>query len=131
MVSLNDRDGVSAYAHYRPFWLSPRQVIIIPVAHKYDEYANSLQKQLWDNGIIAEVDAGENTLPKKIRNAEIGQHNFIFVVGQEEVDGSSVNVRNRDDAGSKAKTPTVPFSDVLAQMIRLRDEKRLENKLVA
>lgn len=121
---------MSKLTRHRPFWLSPRQVIIIPVAHKYDDYAQSLQKQLWDNGIISEVDAGENTLPKKIRNAEIGQHNFIFVVGQEEVDGKSVNVRNRDDAGSKAKTPTVPFDDVLQQMVRLKDEKRLENRLL-
>ena len=62
----------------RPFWISPRQVIVIPVAAPHKEYAIEVQKILWDAGLFAEVDLTDNTLNKKIRNGEIAQHNFIL-----------------------------------------------------
>ncbi|KAM0755040.1 tars protein [Meredithblackwellia eburnea MCA 4105] len=112
-----------------PFWLSPRQIIIVPVAAAHKEYAAKVQKRLFDAGFFVDVDNTDNTLPKKIRNGEIAQYNFIFVVGSEEVDGESVNVRNRDDAGQKGKAEAFKVDDILAKLISLRDEKRLENKL--
>ena len=57
------------------------------------EYASEVADKLTKLGLYVDVDNGENTLPKKIRNGEIAQYNFIFVVGQEELDGQSVNVR--------------------------------------
>ena len=62
----------------RPFWISPRQVVIIPVAAPHKEYATKIQQALWDAGFYADVDLSDNTLPKKIRSGEIAQYNFIF-----------------------------------------------------
>lgn len=86
----------------RPFWLSPRQVLVIPVAAPYvriisisdnpltslkrprmlyipqKDYASEVADRLTALGLWADVDNGENTLPKKIRNGEIAQYNFIF-----------------------------------------------------
>lgn len=50
------------------------------------------------------------------------------VVGGEEESTQSVNVRNRDDVGTKAKGKTIPLDDVLASAIRLKESKSLENK---
>ena len=96
------------------------------------------------------MDNGENTLPKKIRNGEIAQYNFILgeffpsligffdcysnaiilVVGQEELDARSVNVRNRDDVGTKAKGEMVSLDKIVEQLVELKKLRSLENKLL-
>jgi len=85
-------------------------------------------------------------LPKKIRNGEIAQYNFILgvsqstnsltltdvhsvVVGQEELDARSVNMRNRDDAGTKARGTILPLDIVVDQLVALKKSRSLENKL--
>lgn len=61
-----------------PFWVSPRQVLVIPVAGAYKQYASDVQKKLWDAGIFAEADLTDNTLKKKILNGEVARWNFIL-----------------------------------------------------
>ncbi|KAJ8925296.1 hypothetical protein NQ315_009125 [Exocentrus adspersus] len=87
-----------SYAGKWPFWLSPRQVIVIPVGPQYDDYAESVKQKLYDAGFMAEADtdAGD-TMNKKIRNAQLAQFNFILVVGEKERSGGTVNVRTRDN----------------------------------
>lgn len=115
-----------------PFWVSPRQVMIVPIAIPgVYEYAQSLKSLLWSKGFYVEVDQGPDTLNKKIRNAEIAQWNFIFVVGATEMETNSVNVRNRDQVGEKVRNDeTIKVDVVLEQLTRLREERRIENKLV-
>lgn len=84
----------------RPFWLSPRQVLVIPVAVPYvsrvsisesprelislggarvqKDYAQEIADKLSALGLFADVDNGADTLPKKIRNGEIAQYNFLL-----------------------------------------------------
>ncbi|KAF8884216.1 tars protein [Gymnopilus junonius] len=113
-----------------PFWLSPRQVLVIPVAAPYKDYATEVTDKLSSLGLYADVDNGDNTLPKKIRNGEIAQYNFILVVGQEELDARSVNVRNRDDVGTKNKGEMVKLDTIVEQLAELKKSRRLENKLL-
>ena len=63
-----------------PFWLSPRQVVVIPVAAPHKEYAKEVAQKLWDAGLYADADLSDSTLPKKVRNGEIAQYNYIFGV---------------------------------------------------
>lgn len=51
------------------------------------------------------------------------------VVGQEELDSKSVNVRNRDDVGTKAKTEMIPLEDLAKKLVQLKETKSLDNKL--
>jgi len=113
-----------------PFWLSPRQVLVIPVAIPYKDYAQEIADKLSALGLFADVDNGADTLPKKIRNGEIAQYNFLLVVGQEELDSRSVNVRNRDDVGTKSKGEMVPLEEVTSKLVALKKSRSLENKLV-
>lgn len=62
----------------RPFWLSPRQVVVIPVAAPFKAYAAEVAQKMKDAGIFAEVDVSDNTLNKKIRNAQVAQWNFVM-----------------------------------------------------
>ncbi|KAI0305184.1 tars protein [Multifurca ochricompacta] len=112
-----------------PFWLSPRQVLVIPVAVPYRDYASEIATKLSEAGLFADVDNGADTLPKKIRNGEIAQYNFILVVGQEELDSHSVNVRNRDDVGTKAKTAMIPLNVIVDKLIKLKASRSLQNVL--
>lgn len=51
-------------------------------------------------------------------------------MGQEELDSRSVNVRNRDDVGTKAKGEMVPLDEVTAKLVALKHSRRIENRLV-
>ncbi|GAA5807101.1 hypothetical protein MFLAVUS_000451 [Mucor flavus] len=88
-----------------PFWLSPRQGVVIPVSTQFGEYAQKVAKEL-SLGENAETTIREqyyvdvdksprDRLNKMIRQAQLDQYNFIFVVGQKEMDQGTVNVRTR------------------------------------
>ncbi|EGW31902.1 uncharacterized protein SPAPADRAFT_61003 [Spathaspora passalidarum NRRL Y-27907] len=120
--------------HYKgkwPFWLSPRQILIVPVGPKYYEYGQKLQKKLNDEFFFyADVDVSGNTLSKKVRTGQIYKYNFIFIVGEEEETSESVNVRNRDIPEDQGKNAMVKFDEVVQQLVKLREEKRSDNKLI-
>eukprot|EP01134_Creolimax_fragrantissima_P007839 CFRG7839T1 len=80
-----------------PFWLNPRQVMVVPVGKGFNEYGEKVRAQLHTAGFYVDCDDGPNTLPKKIRNAQIAQYNFILVVGQTEIDNGTVNIRSREN----------------------------------
>ncbi|KAJ2682717.1 threonyl-tRNA synthetase [Coemansia sp. RSA 1285] len=120
---------IENFAGKWPFWLSPRQVMVVPVTGVVYDYAQSVQKKLYAAGFYADVDLGSETLNKKIRNAELSLYNFICVVGAEEMAEGSVNVRCRDDVGTKAKGQTVPLDKFVTQLNELVASRSLESKL--
>uniref|UniRef100_A0A4X2LAB6 threonine--tRNA ligase n=1 Tax=Vombatus ursinus TaxID=29139 RepID=A0A4X2LAB6_VOMUR len=81
-----------------PFWLSPRQVMVIPIGPTCEEYALQISKEFFEAGFMADVDLDQSCmLNKKIRNAQLAQYNFILVVGEKEKINNAVNVRTRDN----------------------------------
>lgn len=81
-----------------PFWLSPRQVMVVPVGPTCDEYAQKVRQQFHDAQFMADIDLDPGcTLNKKIRNAQLAQYNFILVVGEKEKASGTVNIRTRDN----------------------------------
>ncbi|KAM6125461.1 LOW QUALITY PROTEIN: threonine--tRNA ligase 2, cytoplasmic [Phoenicopterus ruber ruber] len=81
-----------------PFWLSPRQVMVVPVGPTSEEYARQVCSEFFEAGFMSDVDLDQScTLNKKIRNAQLAQYNFILVVGDKEKANNAVNVRTRDN----------------------------------
>ena len=80
----------------RPFWLSPRQAIVIPVAIEFQPYADQVAARLFDAGFQVTSDSTGRRLPKMVRMAQQEQYNFILVVGEREVADGTVTVRVRD-----------------------------------
>ncbi|XP_015494918.1 threonine--tRNA ligase 1, cytoplasmic-like [Parus major] len=81
-----------------PFWLSPRQVMVVPVGPTSEQYAQQVCSQFFEAGFMSDVDLDQScTLNKKIRNAQLAQYNFILVVGEKEKANNAVNVRTRDN----------------------------------
>ena len=81
-----------------PFWLSPRQAIVITVSDTFDDYALSVKERIYAAGYECDFvsDAG-TTLNKKVRNAQLDNYNFILVIGDKEKQRGTVNVRTRDN----------------------------------
>ncbi|CAE7729129.1 THS1 [Symbiodinium pilosum] len=81
------------YAGKWPFWLSPRQVQVVPVGTQFNEYAQWVERQLQIHGFYAEAETSGKTLNKKVREAQLAQWNYVAVVGAEEQNALSVNLR--------------------------------------
>lgn len=84
------------YAGKWPFWLSPRQVMVVPVSNKFNDYAHWVERQLMLHGVYAEAEVGTKTLKNKVRGAITTHYNYIAVVGDKEMADLSVNVRAGD-----------------------------------
>ncbi|HIP27977.1 MAG TPA: threonine--tRNA ligase [Sulfurovum sp.] len=83
------------YAGEFPFFLAPLQVIFIPIAESHAEYAYMLKKQLLLEGIDAEVYDKNDSLNKRVRNAEKQRVPYVVIVGDEEVKNKTVAIRDR------------------------------------
>lgn len=69
---------IEHFAGKWPFWLSPRQILVIPVGVGYFKYAEEVQKIFKAQQMYVDVDLSGNTLQKKIRTGQLAQYNFIF-----------------------------------------------------
>ena len=107
-----------------PFWLSPRQIMVVPVSHAHDEYALRVQKRLHDAGFYVEADTGDLTFNKRIRNAEIAGHTFILVVGSVEVERGTVNIRKGSPEG---KDVEMSLESAVAVFAELQQSKSAQN----
>lgn len=82
-----------------PFWLSPRQLVVIPISHNFDDYARDVNDKLHAAGFYVDVDLSDITFNKKIRNAEIAKYNHVLVVGGKEQEEGTVNIRKANKEG--------------------------------
>jgi len=92
--------------HYKaelPLWLSPIQALVMPIKDSLQEYAMKIKKTLEDSLIRAGVDNRNETLDKRIRDAEINKIPYILVVGEREAKSGTVALRKKGegDKGSK------------------------------
>lgn len=107
-----------------PFWLSPFQVMIVPVSSKFDNYAKEIHKSIHDAGFMVEIDlAPGDTFNKKIRNAQLGQWNYILVVGEKEMTSKTVNIRTRDNIVHGEKT----LQQLLDHMTKLKTTRSCDD----
>jgi len=83
------------YAGALPLWLASPQAVIIPIKEDFQEYAASLAAELTQAGVRLEIDARNETLDKRIREAELARTPYILVVGGREAETNSVAVRKR------------------------------------
>uniref|UniRef100_A0AAY4AIM5 threonine--tRNA ligase n=1 Tax=Denticeps clupeoides TaxID=299321 RepID=A0AAY4AIM5_9TELE len=79
-----------------PFWLSPAQVMVLPIGGDSEQYGQKVVQTLKEAGFMADLNDDHGaTLNKKIRAAQLAQYNFIFVVGEKERVNGTVSVRSR------------------------------------
>lgn len=88
---------IEFYAGKFPFWLSPRQVVLIPVADRHNDRAHEIAALMKKQEFETEVYDTQESVSKKIRQAQILQFNYILTVGDQELTNSTVSVRTRDN----------------------------------
>ncbi|MFH1956322.1 MAG: threonine--tRNA ligase, partial [Patescibacteria group bacterium] len=83
------------YSGALPVWLSPAQAVIVPVSEKFNDYAHEVHSRIFTNNIRVSISDESETLGKRIRSAELQKIPYILVVGEKEMNSSSVAVRSR------------------------------------
>lgn len=102
------------YAGAFPVWLSPVQVVGIPVAEHYGEYLDGVVAQLRARGVRAEVDHSDDRMPKKIRNHTKAKVPFQLIAGEEDRAAGAVSFRFRDGTQLNG----VPVAEAVERIVR-------------
>ncbi len=88
---------IEHFAGKFPLWLSPLQVRILTVADRHNDYANQIASKLLEAGFVCDVDSSNESVSKKVRNAQLNKINYILTVGDKEMENDSINLRTRDN----------------------------------
>jgi len=87
---------IEHYAGALPVWLSPIQIYLAPVGKAHWKATQKLGKEFEDLGLRVWVDEARETIPYKVRKAEKQKIPYILVIGDKEIKGKSLNVRERN-----------------------------------
>jgi threonyl-tRNA synthetase len=104
---------IEHYAGAFPPWLAPVQVTGIPVSDSHVPYLSKVAAQLSESGIRAEVDASDDRMQKKIRNAQKQKVPFMLIAGDDDVAAGAVSFRYRDGSQKNG----VPVADAIAEIV--------------
>lgn len=118
---------IEFYAGKFPLWLNPNQVALVPVADRHTPYAEGVAKLFSDEKFEVHVDGQQESVSKKIRNAQLNQYNYILTVGDKEVESGTVSVRTRDNVVHG----DMPIEQLLEVLKRERHERARDSKLHA
>ncbi len=90
------------YAGALPLWLAPTQAVIVPINSDCEAYANGIKEKLDELGMRIEVDLRNETMGKKIREAQLQKVPYVIIVGNNELESGTVSLRARGgvDLGS-------------------------------
>ena len=94
---------IEHYAGAFPLWLAPVQATVIPIADRHAEHAAAVQRQLIEAGLRVELDARQEKIGYKIREAQLQKVPYMLVVGDREVADGTVAVRTRSNGNQGAQ----------------------------
>jgi len=83
------------YAGEYPLFVAPTKAIFVPISENHIDYCKSLQQELLFDDIKTEVYANNDSLNKRIRNAEKQRVPYVIIVGDEEIENNKVAIRDR------------------------------------
>jgi threonyl-tRNA synthetase len=86
---------IEHYTGAFPLWISPIQIAIIPISEKHLDYAKNIENKFREDNIRIELKSENETLGKKIRDAEMQKTPYILIVGDKEIEANSVSIRER------------------------------------
>ncbi|CAN5660658.1 threonine--tRNA ligase [soil metagenome] len=113
---------VEHYGGAFPVWLAPVQAVVIPIADRHVEYADSVARRLKEAGIRVDVDSGSDRMQNKIRHAQLQKVPYMLVAGDREAEADAVAVRLRTNENLGAQ----PVSEFVEMVTGLVDSKSRE-----
>lgn len=107
------------YSGAFPPWLAPVQAIGIPVADTFADYLGDVMTQMRKAGIRAELDASDDRMQKKVRNAQMQKIPFMVIAGEEDQKAGAVSFRYRNGEQKNG----IPIADAIAEIKRVVAER--------
>jgi threonyl-tRNA synthetase len=107
------------YSGAFPPWLAPVQAIGIPVADTFSDYLGEVIKQMRTAGIRAELDASDDRMQKKVRNAQMQKIPFMVIAGEEDQKAGAVSFRYRNGEQKNG----IPIADAIAEIKKVVAER--------
>ena len=95
-----------------PLWLTPDQVVVLPISEKYNDYAQKVVSELAEKDIRAFVDDRNEKIGRKIRDNELKRIPYLLVVGEKEAENGEVSVRKQGE-GDKGSMKIATFAENL------------------
>jgi threonyl-tRNA synthetase len=88
-----------------PLWLTPDQVVVLPLSEKYNEYAQSVLRTFTEQGVRGSIDLRNEKLGRKIRDNELKRIPYMVIVGEKEAAEGLVSMRQQ--GGGEQATMTI------------------------
>jgi threonyl-tRNA synthetase len=107
------------YSGAFPPWLAPVQAIGIPVADTFSDYLGDVIKAMRKAGIRAELDASDDRMQKKVRNAQMQKIPFMVIAGEEDQKAGAVSFRYRNGEQKNG----IPIADAIAEIKKVVAER--------
>ena len=95
-----------------PLWLTPEQVVVMPISEKFNEYAEKVVRELKQKDIRAIVDGRNEKIGRKIRDNELKKIPYMLIVGEKEAENNEVSVRKQGE-GDKGSMKIATFAALL------------------
>ena len=95
-----------------PLWLTPEQVVVMPISEKFNEYAEKVVRELKQKDIRAVVDGRNEKIGRKIRDNELKKIPYMLIVGEKEAENNEVSVRKQGE-GDKGSMKIATFAALL------------------
>ncbi|MGI6158040.1 MAG: threonine--tRNA ligase [Saccharofermentanales bacterium] len=111
---------IEHYAGKFPLWLAPVQMRVLSISDQQRDYANEVVKTLKAHGFRAELDARDEKIGYKIREAQLAKIPYMLIVGDREVDDATVSVRSRDEG----KLGSLALDAFMERAMKLADAKK-------
>lgn len=99
-----------------PLWLTPEQVVVMPISEKFNEYAQKVAKELEAKDIRAIVDDRNEKIGRKIRDNELKKIPYLLIVGEKEAENDEVSVRKQGE-GDKGSMKITNFAEILTEEV--------------
>jgi threonyl-tRNA synthetase len=110
---------IEHYAGNFPLWLTPVQMIIIPISDKFNDYADSVYNQLKEQNIRVKIDVRNEKMGAKIRTAELNKIPIMIIIGEQEVKDNTISIR-RKFSGNQGSFSLDEFISSINQEIKTR-----------
>ncbi|MBE6691453.1 MAG: threonine--tRNA ligase [Ruminococcaceae bacterium] len=111
---------IERFAGALPTWMAPVQVKVLPIGDEHIDYAYEVKKALEAKGVRVEVDDRNETIGKKIRNAQLEKLPYMLVIGENEMNDKTVAVRSRKDGDKGVMSVDAFLADLLAEIAEKR-----------
>jgi len=100
-----------------PLWLTPDQVVVLPISEKYNDYAKSVSEFLNNSDIRTIIDDRNEKIGRKIRDNELKRIPYLLIVGEQEFESERVSVR-RQGEGDKGSMTLQEFADFVQSEVK-------------